>query len=210
MEGIPDNSLFVDVLHRAVKRMMEGDDTQGAAAPNTRVVNLSIGDPARQLGAVMSPTARLLDYLAYKYNILFIISAGNHAEIAGLVKETFHDLKSLDIAQGSKVFGTMIKDNQRNLRVLAPADSLNGLTIGALYDDFTDPKAIDLLSRPTYFIMAAGPLFGRRLNVDDGNRGLVPQRQNSDGSLSVREPYSMRFSRAKRQLCGMMIILLSK
>lgn len=144
---------------------MEGDDTQGAAAPNTRVVNLSIGDPARQLGAVMSPTARLLDYLAYKYNILFIISAGNHAEITGLVKETFHDLKSLDIAQRSKVFGTMIKDNQRNLRVLAPADSLNGLTIGALYDDFTDPKAIDLLSRPTYFIMAAGPLFGRRLTV---------------------------------------------
>ncbi len=139
VEGIPDNSLFVDVLHRAVKRMMEGDGTQGAAAPHTRVINLSIGDPARQLGTVMSPTARLLDYLAYKYNILFIISAGNHAEITGLVKETFHDLKSLDIAQRSKVFGTAMKDNQRNLRVLAPADSLNGLTIGALYDDFTDP-----------------------------------------------------------------------
>lgn len=28
---------------------------------------------------VMSPLARLIDYLSYKYNVLFIISSGNHA-----------------------------------------------------------------------------------------------------------------------------------
>ncbi len=45
MEAVPDDRLFVDVLHRAVKRMMDGDSGEPATAPNTRIINLSIGDP---------------------------------------------------------------------------------------------------------------------------------------------------------------------
>lgn len=137
-ECVPDDKMFIDVLHRAVKRMMEGDGQGSATAPNTKVINLSIGDPVRQLAVTMSPTARLLDFLAYKYKILFIISAGNHPEIVNFVDKTFSELKSLDITQRSNIFGSTIKDNQRNLKILAPSESLNGLTIGALYDDFTD------------------------------------------------------------------------
>ena len=144
-EGVPDDSLFIDVLHRSVKRMMEGDGEESAVAPNTRVINLSIGDPVRQLATTMSPTARLLDFLAYKYKILFIISAGNHPEIVDFVDKSFAELKSLDMAQRNKAFGEVIKNNQRNLKVLAPAESLNGLTIGALYDDFTSVNETDRL-----------------------------------------------------------------
>lgn len=142
-ESVPDDSLFIDVLHRAVKRMMEGDGEDSATAPNTKVINLSIGDPVRQLAAIMSPTARLLDFLAYKYKILFIISAGNHPEIVSFVDKSFAELKALNITQRNKVFGEVMKDNQRNLKILAPAESLNGLTIGALYDDFTDTNETD-------------------------------------------------------------------
>ena len=137
-ECVPDDNMFIDVLHRAVKRMMEGDDHESATAPNTKVINLSIGDPVRQLATTISPTARLLDFLAYKYNILFIISAGNHPEIVNFVDKTFDELKALNISQRSNIFGETIKANQRNLKVLAPAESLNGLTIGALYDDFSN------------------------------------------------------------------------
>lgn len=142
-EGVPDDVLFIDVLHRSVKRMMEGDGEDSATAPNTKVINLSIGDSVRQLAATMSPTARLLDFLAYKYKILFIISAGNHPEIVNFVDKSFAELKALDMTQRNKVFGEAIKDNQRNLKVLAPAESLNGLTIGALYDDFTNTNETD-------------------------------------------------------------------
>ena len=135
--------MFIDALHRSVKRMMEGDGEESATAPNTRVINLSIGDPVRQLAATMSPTARLLDFLAYEYKILFIISAGNHPEIVNFVDKPFDELKSLNITQRSNVFGETIKDNQRNLKILAPAESLNGLTIGALYDDFTNINETD-------------------------------------------------------------------
>ena len=142
-EGVPDDSMFIDVLHRSVKRMMEGDGEESATAPNTRVINLSIGDPVRQLAVTMSPTARLLDFLAYKYKILFIISAGNHPEIVNFIDKSFEELKSLSITERSNVFGETIKDNQRNLKILAPSESLNGLTIGALYDDFTDTSETD-------------------------------------------------------------------
>lgn len=142
-ESVPADSMFIDVLHRAVKRMMEGDGQESATAPNTRVINLSIGDPVRQLAGTMSPTARLLDFLAYKYKILFIISAGNHPEIVNFIDKSFDELKSLNITQRSNIFGETIRDNQRNLRILAPAESLNGLTIGALYDDFTDTSETD-------------------------------------------------------------------
>ena len=142
-ECVPDDSLFIDVLHRAVKRMMEGDGEENATAPNTKIINLSIGDPVRQLAATMSPTARLLDFLSYKYKILFIISAGNHREIVSLVNKSFAELKSFDVSQRSKIFGEAIKNNQRNLKILAPAESLNGLTIGALYDDFTNTDETD-------------------------------------------------------------------
>lgn len=142
-ECVPDSSLFIDVLHRAVKRMMIGDGADTAVAPNTRIINLSVCDPVRQLTVSMSPIARLLDYLAYKYNLLFIISAGNHPEIVSFIDKPFDDLKSTDISHRTEVFGKTIKDNQRNLRILAPAESLNGLTIGALYDDFTTPVETD-------------------------------------------------------------------
>lgn len=102
-ESVPDDSLFIDVLHRAVRRMMEGDGEESATAPNTKVINLSIGDPVRQLAVTMSPTARLLDFLAYKYKILFIISAGNHPEVVNFVGKSFDELKSLDMIQRSKV-----------------------------------------------------------------------------------------------------------
>lgn len=144
-EKVPADSMFIDVLHRSVKRMMEGDGDERATAPNTKVINLSIGDPVRQLATTMSPIARLLDHLAFKYRILFVISAGNHQEIVNLVDKSFEELKALDMAQRDKVFGEAIKNNQRNLRVLAPAESLNGLTIGALYDDFTNPNETERL-----------------------------------------------------------------
>ena len=144
-ERVPDDKLFVDTLHRAVKRMMDGENGEDANAPNTKVINLSVGDPVRQLSTIMSPIARLIDYLAYKYKILFIISAGNHDEILKYIDQSFAELKSLNISRRNDIFGKAIKENQRNLKVLAPAESLNGLTIGALYDDFTNPEESDKL-----------------------------------------------------------------
>lgn len=134
-EFVPPDKLFVDVIHRAILRIAEGET---ATAPTVKVINLSIGDPVRQLAAVMSPIARLLDYLSYRYKLLFVISAGNHREITNYVTTKFSSMKSSSMQQRNKVFFDAIQENQRNMKVLAPAESINSLTVGAIYDDYCD------------------------------------------------------------------------
>ncbi|WP_236621928.1 hypothetical protein [Dermabacter hominis] len=62
-QTLPDR-LFPDLLHRAVKRIVEGDTGHDPVAPSVRVINLSIGSQARALVRRMSPVGRLLDWLA--------------------------------------------------------------------------------------------------------------------------------------------------
>ena len=76
-EHIPDEVFFEDRIERAVRRMYEGEGNTPAQAPSVRVINLSIGDPARPFIHTPSPWARLLDWLAWKYRVLFCVSAGN-------------------------------------------------------------------------------------------------------------------------------------
>ncbi|MFR1480313.1 MAG: S8 family serine peptidase [Hydrogeniiclostridium mannosilyticum] len=76
-EEIPDDILIVDKIYEAVRRLYEAD--AGRVAPTVRVINLSIGFPGRIFDQMMSPLARLLDWLSYTYRVLFVVSAGNHA-----------------------------------------------------------------------------------------------------------------------------------
>ncbi len=62
-EMIPIDVLPIDIIHRAVRRIFEGDEDEPPAAPNTKIVNLSIGDPSRPFCQFVSPLARLLDWL---------------------------------------------------------------------------------------------------------------------------------------------------
>lgn len=137
-ERMPSDKLFVDVIHRAIKRIAEGENGEEAVAPTIKIINLSVGDPVRQFATTMSPVARMIDYLAYKYKMLFIISAGNHPDIIEKISCTFSALKSYNMAQRNQAFWSAIKENQRNLKVLSPSESLNCLSVGALYDDFSE------------------------------------------------------------------------
>src|SRR5690606_18047697 len=76
-ERSPDDRLFVDVVHQAVRRMKEGEAGSPPTAPSVAVINFSIGDEYRPFARQLSPLARLLDYLSYRYKVLFLVSAGN-------------------------------------------------------------------------------------------------------------------------------------
>jgi len=134
-ELVPKDVIFVDVIHRAVKRMFEGEESTPAVAPTVKVINISIGDPARQFANIMSPLARLLDWLSFKYKVLFIVSAGNHNNGELNLGISFDEFKRLTQEQRSERVFTYLKNEMRNYSVLSPAESINSLTIGALYDD---------------------------------------------------------------------------
>ena len=133
-EQIPDGVLPVDLIHRAVRRLFEGEGTTAAQAPEIRIVNLSVGDPSRAFLHTLSPWARLLDWLSPKYGVLFIVSAGNHAGPIDLdLPRTAWpgaDAQSREAA----ILGAL-KASARNRRILSPAESVNALTVGAAHSD---------------------------------------------------------------------------
>jgi len=131
-ETFPPNELAVDLIHRAVRRMFEADGTTLAQAPSVKVINLSLGDVSQPFDRQLSPWARLLDWLAFKYKVLFIVSAGNHLDdvvipsppgsIAGMSNA---DLRALTLRA--------MAQQRVQRRLLAPAESVNALTVGALH-----------------------------------------------------------------------------
>jgi hypothetical protein len=133
-ECVPDDILIVDLVHRAVKRIFEGDDGEEAVAPSIKVINFSIGDPSRQFNSSLSPLARLIDWLSQKYNVLFIISAGNSSDdiLLDISKDEF--LRKTE-DEKSKIISKKILQDSRNRRLLSPSESINAISVGALHDD---------------------------------------------------------------------------
>jgi hypothetical protein len=133
-ERTPRDVLLIDLIHRAVKRICEGEAGQSAAAPSVRVINLSIGDEFRVFERELSPWARLLDWLAYKYRVLFVVSAGNSGGTLQLEtpRGTVAGLSS-DEQDRLTLKALLASDVDR--RLIAPAEAINPLTVGASHLD---------------------------------------------------------------------------
>ena len=174
-ETIPHDMLSVDLIHRAVKRMFDGEGDVEATAPDIKVINLSIGDADRQFDRSMSPLARLLDWLSYKYKVIFLVSAGNHVTSFNteLNETDFDNLSSDEL--NSLIVGSVYKE-ARNRRLLSPAESINALTVGASHDDSSQPLGygnnFDLLSSafPSP-VSALGSGYRRAIKPDLVNSG---------------------------------------
>jgi len=130
-EITPRDELLVDLIHRSFQRMFEDVGDRRAAAPSIRIVNLSIGDPVRQFVRAMSPLAKLLDWLAYKYNLVVVVSAGNHdvrlEEIPVSALSDQEDLHTCVIQA--------LHRQARTRRIISPAEAINAITVGALHSD---------------------------------------------------------------------------
>jgi hypothetical protein len=130
-ETFPPDELAVDLIHRAVRRILEADGATAPQAPGVKVINLSLGDASRPFDRHLSPWARLLDWLAFKYQVLFVVSAGNPgteitipAPPASIPAMSDDDLRSHTLRS--------MAQQRMQRRLLAPAESINALTVGAL------------------------------------------------------------------------------
>lgn len=132
IEVVPNDILLVDKIHTAVRRLFE--PSLGAVAPHTKNINLSIGDKSRVYMKAISPLARLLDWLSYKYNLLFIVSAGNHS-LSLDIGESFESFAQKSLNERSHKILNIVNQQSRINRLLSPAESINALTIGAAFAD---------------------------------------------------------------------------
>lgn len=133
-EEIPENILFVDFIHNAIRRI--ADPGSSEVRRSIKIVNLSIGDVSRHFLQTMSPLARLLDWLSYKYRILFVISAGNQKRniVTGMSHSEFREL---DSEEQESIVVKKIYEDARHRKLLSPAESINGITVGSLHFDYS-------------------------------------------------------------------------
>jgi len=138
------NRLLLDVIHIAVKRLIEGAGAEPAISPTVRIINLSIGDLKREFSRSISPLARLLDWLAWKYKLLFVVPTGNDATVdsgldLGVPRANFGTLTDGDRAVAAL---KAVERGNEFRRLLSPAESINSITVGGVYNDastFTAP-----------------------------------------------------------------------
>lgn len=182
-EKMPEKVLPVDLVHRAVRRMLVGENGIPASAPNVKIINFSIGDDIRMFSYTMSPMARLLDWLSYKYGVLFVISAGNtHHKIP--ITCSLTELRSSGQAEISKHVTEEILKVRMEHRLLSPAESINNLTVGSVHMDASELSAAtpNLLNPYTNLHPALYTPFGGGLKksikpdlVYDGGRMMLKE-----------------------------------
>ena len=191
-EQTPDDTLLIDLVHRAVRRMFEANGSEPPAAPTIKIVNLSIGNSHHLFGEEISPWARLIDWLSEKYSILFMISAGNDPSSLNL------DIRRDEFtgsSQGDKQSAALksLLANSVTRRLMSPAESINALTIGAIHSDTSSPKIpptrFDLFAHGSVSaISRIGHGFGRSIKPDilmPGGRILHSAYLKSPPELSI-------------------------
>lgn len=200
-ERIPENVLSVDLVHRAVRRLFEEEGGEPPAAPNVRVINLSVCDRSRPFDRTMSSWARLLDWLAWKYNVLFVVSAGNHDHDIELnfPKASF---RTLTEQERERAVIEAIAADTRHRRLLSPAETINGLTLAATHADASQPSDNPNLIDPfaqigvPSTINAHGPGYRRAIKPDillaGGRQFLFEKLTNTNSNAILQSAFSPR------------------
>lgn len=193
-EELPRDRLAVDLVLAAVARLFEDE----ARAPEVRVVVIAIGDSAIQFDQFMSPLARLLDWLADRYGVLFILSAGNH--VGPIVLPADCDLENVE-----EVAHELLCELQRQApmrRLLCPGESVNAITVGAAHSDLSDGLVEDGRLEPLHSpdlasaISASGAGPRRSVKPDllfpGGRQTLLAEPVGEDGARTFTIPMTSR------------------
>lgn len=133
-DTFPNNRLVVDLMYLAVVRLRE-------ERPGVVIVNLSLGNRFRPFHGQLSPWARLIDRLANRFGLLFIVSAGNATEDFGVpayVTSLAYEGANADHRATSMI--TALHGLIGERRMFSPAETVNGVTIGAWNRDAVLPE----------------------------------------------------------------------
>ena len=121
-----------------------------ARESGVRIFNISMSSElSKDINSDISVYAQMLDELAYKYNILFIIATGNSDDINEDIPYIYYDY--LD------------PNNTQDKNIGEPGDCMNGITVGAMFE-----KAPALYTKKSYidFSMKVNDAYLRQGSVN--------------------------------------------
>jgi len=182
-ERAPSDELVVDLIHRAVVRLFERRGDEEPVAPQVAIINLSIGIRDRPFDRAMSPLARLLDWLAWRYEVLFLVSAGNHDGMIAL-DVSAPEYRALDVQGKQAAVIRAIAADARNRRLLSPAEAVNVVTVGAVHHDQGDNRC-----PPGWELPFVDPGLPSLINAQGmgHRRAIKPDLLASGGRVAIRE-----------------------
>jgi hypothetical protein len=193
-EKLPDDILVIDLLHRSIKRIFEGEENELPVAPNIKIINFSIGDQFRPFIRSISSWAKLMDYFSYKYKVLFIISSGNYSDHI-TVPVSLTQFEALSDSEKENLIYRALFDKNYNRKILTPSESVNNLNVGGFHLDGSefnnttglyDPNVNSNLPSP---ISRIGYGFNHSLKPDilfDSGRILYRIVQSGHGEIVLR------------------------
>ncbi|MEI4271364.1 S8 family peptidase [Klenkia sp. LSe6-5] len=188
VEELPSDALVPDLMWRTFRELFDGSDGQAPVGEGIAVVNISAGDPASPFDTILSSWARMIDWLSYEYGVLVIVSAGNHPHL-NLAPATSVTIAALEGDERRIATLEALHRQQHDRRLLAPAESVNSLTVGAVHQDRSDEPARGYGVDPSDGLRCISPIspigrgYRRSIKPDlatDGGRvvfrgGVVPQ-----------------------------------
>jgi len=139
--------LLLGLIYEAVKTIAQVKSAE--TNEEIFIVNLSLGDANRPFVGAMSAWAKLIDYLAWHYRILFLISAGNIAQplsLSGISSPAA--LSALSKHSKREAFIRALEEKAAFRTLFSPAESINALTIGACHSDGIAPVKNNYLIDP--------------------------------------------------------------
>lgn len=132
-DDFPPDRLVIDLIYLAIVRLRE-------QRPNVVIVNLSLGNKFRPFHNQLSPWARLLDRLAHRFGLLFIVSSGNVGREFGVAAyPTGIAFEAADPQHRATSMISALHAVMAERRIFSPAETVNGLTIGACNQDSVTP-----------------------------------------------------------------------
>jgi hypothetical protein len=136
VETTPPDRLPLDVVYLAVRRLLEGEGDEPASAPSVVVINLSLGDLNRPFSGRISPWARLMDWLSFRYRVLFLISAGNVRSWLPIREfATTADWAAATPEAREAAIINALNSEKAARSLLSPAEGLNAIAVGAWHAD---------------------------------------------------------------------------
>jgi hypothetical protein len=157
-EEIPAAELVPDLMWRAFRELFEtGPDGAQPAAPGIAIINLSVGDPATPFDTLISSWARMIDWLSYEYGVVVVVSAGNHPSLT-LAPSNSAELVALIGEARRQAILKALERQQNQRRLLAPAESINAITVGALHDDGAEGYELGYRIDPTDGLICVSPV----------------------------------------------------
>lgn len=160
-EAPPQDKLALKLIHRAVVELKEGLGGFGPSGEDVIIINHAICDEAAGFAGIVSPWARLLDHLAWKYKVLFVVSAGN-------VRDTFEmpdyatglEMRTATPEHRRAAILRAIEASKSRRTMFAPAESVNALTVAAAHRDGSSAVLPPNLADPFGTLGAANLMSG--------------------------------------------------